>query len=485
MAHENALSIRFTEENYATRQEVAKALNTSLIDPLWQNILKYRAQYAKILPLMDVSKRNYSVTYTPNINAKYQNFQTKIVNAMIKYSKISQQAKLEQDRVHDDNMKKIIGLVAKSKNILINDVAINNIINERNRNSDYEELVRYYHAIKSLENNPSIAIDDDFFADYLIELTGQYELTSYYRTSDLEGAKTKFVVNREYLKGVPTQEIEKMMAALIDFIENSSAPTPVKAIVAFYYFNYIKPFDKFNEELSIILLKAIIARSDCEVIAPILPFEILIAENKMLIDEVSLEVQRTRDVTYLVIAALNAMDHVVSEFLDEIVNVENMALKDAYLRGMSDEEFKKEFNIDKNETQFGKTPFVRREEAEAPHEEKAVEKKIVKQSQKEILEPNETPSSKVTMPLHRLSEEEYEQMEIDLLESDPLLRPQQAHFYVRHRTVGKYYTIQQFKKAEGCVYETARTSMDNLAKRGYYRRENLKNKFVYTPVAKE
>jgi predicted transcriptional regulator len=51
--------------------------------------------------------------------------------------------------------------------------------------------------------------------------------------------------------------------------------------------------------------------------------------------------------------------------------------------------------------------------------------------------------------------------------------------------MGKFYTIQQFKKAEGVVYETARTSMDNLAKRGYYRREQVKNKFVYTPISKK
>ena len=34
-----------------------------------------------------------------------------------------------------------------------------------------------------------------------------------------------------------------------------------------------------------------------------------------------------------------------------------------------------------------------------------------------------------------------------LLETDPMLRKTQAHFYARHCSVGKYYTIQQFKKA--------------------------------------
>ena len=73
----------------------------------------------------------------------------------------------------------------------------------------------------------------------------------------------------------------------------------------------------------------------------------------------------------------------------------------------------------------------------------------------------------------------------DLLEMDPMLKKSQAHFYVHHCTQGRYYTIQQFVKFEGCVYETGRTSMDDLAKLGYYRRDQIKNKFVYTPINKE
>ena len=88
-------------------------------------------------------------------------------------------------------------------------------------------------------------------------------------------------------------------------------------------------------------------------------------------------------------------------------------------------------------------------------------------------------------PVQHVASKDYDALAEDLLESDPFLKPGQAAFYVRHCTVGKFYTIAQYQKATGCVYETARTSMDNLAKRGYYKRENLKNKFIYTPIPKE
>ena len=69
-----------------------------------------------------------------------------------------------------------------------------------------------------------------------------------------------------------------------------------------------------------------------------------------------------------------------------------------------------------------------------------------------------------------------------LLEVYPQLKKKQAHFYAGHCQIGLHYTIEQFKKAEKTVYETARTSMEDLANRGFYRKEQIGKKFVYTPV---
>lgn len=46
------------------------------------------------------------------------------------------------------------------------------------------------------------------------------------------------------------------------------------------------------------------------------------------------------------------------------------------------------------------------------------------------------------------------------MEIYPYLKKTQAHFYALHCTIGKHYTIAQFKKEEDVAYETARTSMD-------------------------
>ena len=84
-----------------------------------------------------------------------------------------------------------------------------------------------------------------------------------------------------------------------------------------------------------------------------------------------------------------------------------------------------------------------------------------------------------------LDEKQAVLLEQDLLERDPELKKGEARFYARHCTKGKKYTIAQYKKSLRCAYETARTSMDHLAELLYYRKEKVKNKYVYIPVEKE
>ena len=78
--------------------------------------------------------------------------------------------------------------------------------------------------------------------------------------------------------------------------------------------------------------------------------------------------------------------------------------------------------------------------------------------------------------------EDIEKVTTDLMETYPTLRKSQAHFYASHCTIGRSYTIQEFKKSEDTSYETARTSMDYLAQLGFYEKAKIRNKFVYRPI---
>ena len=84
-----------------------------------------------------------------------------------------------------------------------------------------------------------------------------------------------------------------------------------------------------------------------------------------------------------------------------------------------------------------------------------------------------------------LDEKQALRLEQHLLELDPSLRKHEARFYARHCTLGKSYTIAQYKRMIGCVYETARTAMDHLVELGYYRKDSSNKKFIYTPIPRK
>jgi Fic family protein len=102
----------------------------------------------------------------------------------------------------------------------------------------------------------------------------------------------------------------------------------------------------------------------------------------------------------------------------------------------------------------------------------------------EEMAPSKDAALSLSLPKTGLSDKEVKEYVLYLLESNPNLNKNQASFLASHCTLGRYYTIQQFKKFTRCAYETARTSMDKLAQEHYYEKLQVKNKFVYTPLPK-
>jgi len=117
-----------------------------------------------------------------------------------------------------------------------------------------------------------------------------------------------------------------------------------------------------------------------------------------------------------------------------------------------------------------------------------VEKRVVTPERKitpEEMTPSEDDGeSALEIEQNPLSDKEIKEYTQYLLETNPALNKNQASFLTSHCTMGRYYTIQQFKKFTRCAYETARTSMDKLAQERYYSKLQVKNKFVYTPRKK-
>ncbi len=492
MANSN-LAIRFSEEIYASRSEVARELRTNLVDGIWNNIVTYRSSFVSNLDIYDVSKNAYYMVNTSLIVRKNNDLAIKLSRLLSKTSAWINN-KIERITVSNEMKKAELIAVAKSLNIIINDVAVDNIINHRPVDRMYAPVSNYYDALEYLEKNSMDDINEDTIATYYGILNGENELLSFYREGEYNStarSAARAVINKEY-SGVPSMAIESLMDDLIDFINNSNASSPVKLSAIFYMMDYIKPFEKYNELMAIILIKLMLAKFDIDRHASIVPIELLLVDEHERVKAMLREVQKTRDITY------------INNLTNDLVSKEIQLVLDAIARSQVDEARDAFYGVDEKEAieeelgiKLEEKPYEKEEEEIKPEPVREIKfERIVPREEpvkvqpkpreaKELKVDEEAPKINYVNIAKPSDEKSLNRLEEDLLESDPLLRPAQAHFYVRHCTLGKFYTIQQFKKAEGCVYETARTSMDNLAKRGYYKREQVKNKFVYTPIKRD
>ncbi len=458
----SGLSIRFTDETYATRTDVMRALNTSLIDSIWRNIEEYRSRFSRLLSIRDIAKRPFRITFTPNITDKITSLERKFARAMSQFGQLEKDSP-ERLAVQKDSYRKILAYLAQKDSIMATDVDITAIITNQNFNSAHKSLVDYFQTLRHFEEFHHDPIDENFLADTYARLKGESELVSFYREKDF-ARPNNVVIGKQY-DFAPAPTIEFLMNDLLDFVNNSEISFVVKIVAAYYFLDYVKPFDSHNEEMALMLIKSILSHNDIGEVSAFLPLDALLAMHNENFRKTFLEVQKTNDLTYALLAIIDIAINEVQNFLDVITQVRMKEMKREF-RSLDNEipAIKPS-----NETKQVIIPPVSEEKTPKPEHAKS------KPQTEVVVNP---------IPIELPKEEDVRSVVKNLLESNPLLRPKQAEFYARHRTLGKYYTISMYKKEMGVVYETARTSMDNLAQLGYYRRENIKNKFVYTPIKK-
>lgn len=67
----------------------------------------------------------------------------------------------------------------------------------------------------------------------------------------------------------------------------------------------------------------------------------------------------------------------------------------------------------------------------------------------------------------------------ELTERYPMLQKESIAFYVAHRKLHHYYTLQDYMQNAGVCYETARYSMEKLVALKWYQKQKIGKKFVY------
>jgi len=494
----NELAVRFTEEMYATKLEVSKELRMTLIDNIWSGILSYRADYSRYLSIKSIEKVQYSICLCKTVSARIDSLDRKLIKSASEYLRLIDDQSSEFKQYTEACYLNNLRYIAKAHNLEIDNVSLKGIVrgDTRSLSGEYSILPRYNAALNYVKTKFMNNINFDYIRDLYNTLLN--EDTSYiYRMHEEKDPNNRVLIDRIY-NAAPYQLIEGMMNSLISFMETSTLSSSTKAMCVYYYINYVRPFSYYNEEMAILLAKSILAHIDTAEYTVCLPLEKIVKKDEQL-QKIFIEVQKTKDITYLVNALNGIFEMAISEAKDVKINLETDEIKRDFYREDVAVEVKKEvheqpsifdFNVEEKENvkeQISEPVEFVKPKVEVKEVIKPVERPLPKEEVKEIPQPvtKEAPVYEgiaYNFIPTQLDEKQAVRLEEHLLEIEPSMKKGEAKFYARHCTMNKKYTIQQYKKYIGCAYETARTSMDHLVELGYYRKEMVKNKNVYTPI---
>ena len=493
----NDLAMRFTEDKYATKNEVARELKITSVDTFWANILAYRSNFYHYLTVRTIEKKMLLFCGCPAINSLVNNLEMKLIRVNREYGMLNPNSKGYRALNQGFN-RKILNVLNEVEQLGVDEGFIDSVLRKEVVSAIPNNmlLVNYLNALNYIKTAYVNAIDEDFLANVYSKLLGTDELVEFYRTNDDHNPENRVLIDRVYTSA-PYNVIDSMMNNLFTFIATSTLSSSLKAIVVYFYINYVKPFAKYSEEVALLMAKAILAHEAFGETVVDLPIEQLLALPVEEVARIYVEVQKTADVTYFVNYAAKHLSQYFEGFLDEIAKSKvNEMRQDFY----TVDEKVEEVEIPEEEVERVESVDLfeaSREEEEEVVEEPKPQPAPVQEEPVESAPVIEQPKKKTVKVTYiqeelavayipvALDEKQAVLLEQDLLERDPELKKGEAKFYARHCTKGKKYTIAQYKKSLRCAYETARTSMDHLAELLYYRKEKIKNKYVYIPVEKE
>ena len=498
----NDLAMRFTEDKYATKNEVAKELRVLSADTFWSNILAYRSHFYHYLTVRTIEKNMLVFCGCPAINSLVNNIEMKLIRANREYGMINPNSK-QYRTINLKFNRQILKILNETEQLGVGEDFYDSVIRHEVISAIPNNmlLVNYLKALSYIKRSYVNPIDEDFLAGLYAKLVGMEELVDFYRVSEDRNPENRVLIDRVYTSA-PVNLIEPMMGYLFTFISSSTLSASLKAIITYFYINYVKPFSKYSEEVAVLMAKAILAHDAFGETVVDLPLEKLLLLPNEEAARVYVEVQKTADITYFVNYVFKYLGQYCDGFLDDITKSKVEELREDFYQvdekpqevQIPEPEPVKPTRVEtidlfaasEEEPEPVKPAPARVAEPVPQKEEEPVEQPVIEQPKKKTVKVTyiQEELAVAYIPV-ALDEKQAVLLEQDLLERDPELKKGEAKFYARHCTKGKKYTIAQYKKSLRCAYETARTSMDHLAELLYYRKEKIKNKYVYIPVERE
>jgi len=462
--------IRFSENKYATKEDVKEVFNMSNVDYIWDDVVDYRKKLAKTLELPSIDRTKFNLVFTMDITNRIFAFERKFNMIFASYLRLSPEARKSFE---ESRLLKVATAISKSIEYEGSQNLLKQIVNNSISALPPDLLIvdNYCRAMRFIDKNTTSEISArEIQQIYEILESGNFSPDSEEITYRKRDSEEPHYYQQAYIyHNALAERIPSMVSDAVNFINDDKQFASVRAIAVLFYIDYIQPYDYMRETTATLIFKDCLQKAGFAKIANLINIEnLLLFPPKKFVDAKE-TVQKTFDLTYY-------FDYVLKFLTDELIDlkadIEN-AEKIAALTSDSN-------------VVLAKTEKQVLEEAEQERDQIISEARTAEPVDER---PDQTGiqiygTSQVAIPVFPagLKESDIDDIVVNLMETYPSLKQTQAHFYATHCTIGKSYTIQQFKKTEMTSYETARTSMDYLTTLGFYRKEKLRNKFIYKPI---
>ncbi len=498
-----ALASRYTDENYVTRQGFFAALGSSLVSDLWNGVEQYRLVHSEPLGLKTITGLPFRLTKTAALKRRYEEFLSKLLELKKAYDAFPSDGE-DKETAFRQASYECLKRAAELEKVRISEPSLKAMANliYRDAQPGHEAVLAYRDFMRG-QLGAQFGDTDTYLGQVYAAMCGVEELVAFYRLDD---PHTPYG-STSYAGFAPHEEIERLMEEFSFFVEDPDDDPLGKALLSLYFIVYVDPFVAHNSLMASLFAKKLLQDSVVGDVALLLPLEaVLIPTSRQ--REAFLEAQKKGDFTYVYLYAIEVMTPLVENLLNLFVSIR----RDAY---------KKEYASIPKEQEPASVPptMVETPSTSTLHQVEEVKEKPIAPALEEIEEEEPAPvleeeiddiyveedvpeevsdkkkafeavpeletlpatSYSVFAPKASLSDKEVKMAARYLMETHPQLNRQQSLFFASHSTIGRYYTVQDYKKAMRVAYETARTSMDRLAACRLYKKYRIKNKYVYTP----
>lgn len=491
MPNVSPFCLKYTDENYVTKQGFFAALGSSLVERLWDNVVAYRLENSSLTKLRTVSQLPFTLTLTPVLKAKYAAFESKLYEARQQFDAFDA---LGEEKAKAERLCLLNSLryACDLEKVKLSEPTLRAMLTDLYRGGGPEQtVIAGYRDLLTLKVGKNFKDCSTFFADVYSAISGTEELVSFYRVNDATFGQGRA---GEYAR---FGDIESLVDNLEEFVFSDPLSAFPKAFLAMYFVDYVEPFAGHNPLMAVALCKKMLSRTSLGDFAYLLPLEkALLKDNKAA--SLFLETSKTGDFTYAFLSMIDMVGNALESLRDELTKIHTDALRREFRGAPHEEEVPEAIEpqpveskepepiatveVEEREKPLTEVPVQPREAATVIPESRGADEPKKKAPMEEVPVLEAFPEGARNMFAARvsLSDKEVKMAARYIVETHPDINKQQALFFASHCTAGRYYTIQDYKRTMKVAYETARTSMDRLAIAKLYTKLRIKNKYVYT-----